>query len=67
MPPDESITYVTQNIKINLFKSFTIDLLCYTIVDIHSTLYIEYYECNQMSRRKRDVIEACHNAIRANL
>ena len=24
MPPDESITYVTQNIKINLFKSFTI-------------------------------------------
>ena len=25
MPPDESITYVTQNIKINLFKSFTID------------------------------------------
>ena len=44
-----------------------LDLLCYTIVDIHSTLYIEYYECNQMSRRKRDVIEACHNAIRANL
>lgn len=26
MPPDESITYVTQNIKINLFKSFTIDI-----------------------------------------
>ena len=25
MPPDESITYVTQNIKINLFKSFTIN------------------------------------------
>ena len=26
MPPDESITYVTQNIKINLFKSFTISI-----------------------------------------
>ncbi len=25
MPPNESITYITHNFKINLFKSFTID------------------------------------------
>ena len=38
MPPDESITYVTQNIKINLFKSFTITIIFFIAIVINMEL-----------------------------
>ena len=38
MPPNESITYITHNFKINLFKSFTIDsIIEFMMPDITAT------------------------------